>query len=494
MNQLSRHIALLTLVLFLFAPAVAAGQSVQETVSAVVGRVVSLVNEGRADPLGMAARAGMDPEQIREELPELEPVFQNGLPPLAHHTHLTDAAQAHVEDMIQRSYYDRNTPEGETPLDRVRAAGYPAYSAGEGLGLLTFRNFMDPQVAAKRMVYTLLRDELRPDRTEPRYILGTEFSDIGVGFGSGQRQMDGRTFNIYTMAVDFCAPISTQISAEAVRPALFQLINQGRATPLQAAGMIGQEAADLLTRHPGDASLLKDGTAPLNRNAALQAAAEAHARELVLDGRVSAISADGRTVQERVYHAGYPADTWVDERIAVVPAEDAASFADVARRLYQDLLRREFGEWDGRGPVLFHPDLREIGIAVASLILFQDGLGYQPVFVAVLDMGSGGAGHQPHIHLTLYFDQDQNGRYNPGEGVPGFGFDVWGYDTAVYPPTEIPQGLLMTDAAGGIEISGFPGLFVLRSNFGRGVERWVVQLSTENTLLPISLGNAAMPH
>src|SRR5512132_4135323 len=48
---------------------------------------------------------------------------QHGLPALQSRPELDRAAQAHAEDMLNRSYFDHVSPEGKTVFDRYVAAG-----------------------------------------------------------------------------------------------------------------------------------------------------------------------------------------------------------------------------------------------------------------------------------------------------------------------------------------------------------------------------------
>lgn len=49
---------------------------------------------------------------------------RDGENPLRSDGDLRDAAQHHSEDMLARSYFDHNSPGGETLLDRLHASGY----------------------------------------------------------------------------------------------------------------------------------------------------------------------------------------------------------------------------------------------------------------------------------------------------------------------------------------------------------------------------------
>ncbi|UEM01829.1 CAP domain-containing protein [Skermanella rosea] len=48
---------------------------------------------------------------------------EHDLPPLALDDTLNESAQNHAEDMLRRGYYSHTSPEGETVMDRYRAAG-----------------------------------------------------------------------------------------------------------------------------------------------------------------------------------------------------------------------------------------------------------------------------------------------------------------------------------------------------------------------------------
>ena len=58
----------------------------------------------------------------------------HGESPLAQNTQLQSAAQGHSDDMAARDYFEHVTPAGETPLDRMRAAGYVPGDAGYAVG------------------------------------------------------------------------------------------------------------------------------------------------------------------------------------------------------------------------------------------------------------------------------------------------------------------------------------------------------------------------
>ena len=53
----------------------------------------------------------------------------DGLPPMSIDPVLSQAAQSHAEDMLRRNYFSHYSPEGESPADRLAAAGRQGFPA-----------------------------------------------------------------------------------------------------------------------------------------------------------------------------------------------------------------------------------------------------------------------------------------------------------------------------------------------------------------------------
>jgi uncharacterized protein YkwD len=53
----------------------------------------------------------------------------DGLPPMEVDLELSRAAQRHADDMLRRNYFDHYSPEGESPSDRLTAAGGRGFPA-----------------------------------------------------------------------------------------------------------------------------------------------------------------------------------------------------------------------------------------------------------------------------------------------------------------------------------------------------------------------------
>lgn len=92
--------------------------------------LVELVNRARGNPVAEAARFGIDLNA------DIAPGTISPTPkqPLAPHQLLINSAGLHSQDMLDRDYFDHNTPEGKTPTNRAAAAGYTG-SVNENISL-----------------------------------------------------------------------------------------------------------------------------------------------------------------------------------------------------------------------------------------------------------------------------------------------------------------------------------------------------------------------
>ena len=95
------------------------------------------------------------------------------LPPLRESGMLDAAAQAHADDMIRRSYYGHQSPEGTSALDRAYRAGYGAVAVGE--------NIAEGQTSVEEVVGSWMSSPAH--RAE---ILSVAMKEIGMGLAYGK--------------------------------------------------------------------------------------------------------------------------------------------------------------------------------------------------------------------------------------------------------------------------------------------------------------------
>jgi uncharacterized protein YkwD len=327
--------------------------------------LLALINEARQNPLAAAAAIGMDPEKVLRDLPELEKILREGLPPLTFNAAIFAAARAHTQDMLANNYYSHVSPDGRGYYERIRDAGYPAGETGESLGMLYFANFINPAVAVQLLFEYLYRDELDPARTETRNILNPLLQEVGVSIDAGVMSQGGASWNVYVATCDFGAVIS---GTEAI---MLQLINQARENPLKTAADLGMDPERVLADFPEWRELLTQGLPPYAFNSNLAEAARAHARDSLANGYYSHESLDGRTYEGRMRAAGYePLQAGESLFLACMGADPPEHYsrekvAEVLQVIVQYIFTRELSPYFTGQRNILSPSLKEVGIGFA---------------------------------------------------------------------------------------------------------------------------------
>ena len=94
-----------------------------------------------------------------------------GLAPLAPDPEFREVARRHSTDMFQRGYFAHATPEGRSPFDRMREAGYTFRTAGENLALAP--------------TLTIAHTGLMNSPGHRANILQPQFGRVGIGIVDG---------------------------------------------------------------------------------------------------------------------------------------------------------------------------------------------------------------------------------------------------------------------------------------------------------------------
>ncbi len=116
---------------------------------------------------------------------------------------LLQAARGHSNDMLARNYFDHYTQgTGESPGDRIKAAGYESRTAGENIAYTASSNDQGDTTVAVVLHDQLFIDKDYPDRGHRVSILRPDFYEIGVGFASGG-SIDPRYSYAYYISTDF---------------------------------------------------------------------------------------------------------------------------------------------------------------------------------------------------------------------------------------------------------------------------------------------------
>lgn len=327
--------------------------------------LLALINEARQSPLTFAASLGMDPEKILKDLPELETILKQGLPAVMLNGNLYATARAHTKDMFAKSYYSHDSPDGQGYDARIRKGGYPAVATGESLGMLAFANFIDPDEAVKRLFEYMFTDEMDPSRSEKRNILDPLLKEAGISIETGVLTLGGIPWNVYLATCDFGSFVSEPEAK------LLKLINEARTNPLKAAASMGLDPEQILADFPQWHDLLTQGLPPFAVNLGLYKAARAHVGDMLAAGYCSAISLDGRKVQDRVQEAGYKA-LKVGESIGIqcLGADREAIDDDLIERrinmMFEILFKHELDPFNLEPRNILNVGFKDIGISLIS--------------------------------------------------------------------------------------------------------------------------------
>jgi uncharacterized protein YkwD len=98
---------------------------------------------------------------------------QFNCPPLRENTQLEQAALAHSQDMALHGYFDHNSPSGQTPWDRIHAAGYQFSMAAENLAA----GYSTPEA-----VIDAFFNETPPNDGHRRNLLNCALQDVGFAY------------------------------------------------------------------------------------------------------------------------------------------------------------------------------------------------------------------------------------------------------------------------------------------------------------------------
>lgn len=164
------------------------------------------INQARMNPYALLDRLGVTREQAHAALGKDAWVLYFGAPPLAWNDLLVQTAAAHGRDMIGRLYYGYNTPEGETPRDRVALAGYDPQAVNETLGLIGLGSYVEYERAVRVMIDNLLRDELTVASGAKKVLLSPDVTELGISFFAETLDAVEGQPDIYLLVTDAAKP------------------------------------------------------------------------------------------------------------------------------------------------------------------------------------------------------------------------------------------------------------------------------------------------
>lgn len=144
--------------------------------------IVELVNRARMDPQF---------EEDRLDEPLADGISSAPVEALAVVPTLSDAAEAHSEDMDNQDYFSHTGQDGDRPWDRAVEAGHENTYVGENIGWIgSTRTAFDEQARAEGHHHNLWDSD-----GHQANLMSGNWSEIGVGYDYGSYQgYDGSTF------------------------------------------------------------------------------------------------------------------------------------------------------------------------------------------------------------------------------------------------------------------------------------------------------------
>ncbi len=163
------------------------------------------INRARLKPAAEAQSAGI---ALNEGLPAGQ-IDATPKQAVAMNASLVQSARGHSDDMINRDYFDHNTPEGVTPYDRMTQAGYLIFTAGENLAWRGTTGTID-EVQTVELEHTdLFVDSDIAGRGHRVTMLNSAFREVGIGITHGVFTKNSQNFDSIMQTQDYGASPSS---------------------------------------------------------------------------------------------------------------------------------------------------------------------------------------------------------------------------------------------------------------------------------------------
>lgn len=124
-------------------------------------------------------------------------------PAVALNAALHNAAEEHSQDMLDRDYFEHDTPEGVTPFDRMTSAGYVFTRAGENLAWRGTTGALDEVAFVEEQHVDLFVDAGIEDRGHRVTMLNEQYREVGISIIRGTFTNNGTDFDSIMQTQDF---------------------------------------------------------------------------------------------------------------------------------------------------------------------------------------------------------------------------------------------------------------------------------------------------
>lgn len=184
-------------------------------ISAAEQFMLELINRARLDPLGEAARQGIDLNQ------SLSPGYLHsgtrGV--LAHEYALETAAIGHAQWMLSQDIFSHTGVNGSSPSQRAIAAGYQGWGAGENISWRGTTGYMNLETTIAQQ-----HSDLFLSASHRVNILYDSYREIGLAQEAGQFMYNGTNYNASMVTQNF----SSQPSVYYVTGVVYDDLNGDR--------------------------------------------------------------------------------------------------------------------------------------------------------------------------------------------------------------------------------------------------------------------------
>lgn len=160
---------------------------------------LEILNRARANPTQEAQRLGIN---LFESVPTNQ-ISANPAQPLSFNKLLLQSAKTHSFDMLRQNYFAHNTPNGQTPFERIRNQNYDYLCASENLALRGLEGIINNIRTSEIMFDDLFIDKSVGNRAHRVTLLNPKMREIGIGISFGTWAENGVKFNTGMLAADF---------------------------------------------------------------------------------------------------------------------------------------------------------------------------------------------------------------------------------------------------------------------------------------------------
>lgn len=164
------------------------------------------INNVRSDPWAEVERQGGNIEELRSGFDRCSvALWDSGFASVNLNRELSETANDHAGDMLERLYYNSISPEGITPEQRALDNGYSSVFVNEYISGIAFFNMISSEDALTAVLDNLIRDAVL-NGSMADTMLSPFVQDVGIGFQGGTIVIDGVFYNVYLLVLDYARP------------------------------------------------------------------------------------------------------------------------------------------------------------------------------------------------------------------------------------------------------------------------------------------------